>query len=192
VSDSNLILQWFNGSLANPLQTGNNLEKSSLESFMNIETMRSYQYTSMDNHLKSIASLLQLFPVSDLTSYRDGGTGWTVTQVLCHLRDWEEVFHERAVLTVTKEMPDLPFPNPDEYAAERQYDKENPHDVFAAWKDNRMKFMAYLKERPESDWERGAMHPKRGLLTLHDQLLLTPQHDTIHLEQLTRVLVEKK
>jgi uncharacterized damage-inducible protein DinB len=159
---------------------------------MNIENMRGYQYTSMENHLKTVASLLQILPAEDLTKYRDGGTGWTVTEVICHLRDFELVFLERATLTVTQDMPDLPFPNPDEMAAERRYSEETAADAFAVWQTNRAKVLAFFKERQESDWERPAMHPRRGKLTLHDQLLLTPQHDTIHIEQLTRVLAEKK
>jgi hypothetical protein len=159
---------------------------------MNIENVRGYQFISLENNIKTAASLVQLFSVNDMKTYRDGGTGWTGTQVLCHLRDFELVFLERATLTVTQDMPDLPFPNPDEWAAERRYDEENPADVLAAWQANRAKLLAFYKERQESDWERPAMHPKRGKLTLHDQLFLTPQHDTIHFEQLTRVLAEKK
>ena len=159
---------------------------------MNIENVRGYQFISLENNIKTAASLVQLFSVNDMKSYRDGGTGWTATQVLCHLRDFELVFLERATLTVTQDMPELPFPNPDEWAAERRYHEENPADVLAAWQANRAKLLAFYKERQESDWERPAMHPKRGKLTLHDQLFLTPQHDTIHFEQLTRVLAEKK
>lgn len=159
---------------------------------MNIENMRGYQFISMENNLKTVASLLQIIPAQDLTTYRDGGTGWTVGQVLCHLRDFELVFLERASLTVTQDMPDLPFPNPDDYAAERRYHEVNPADALAAWQANRAQLLAFYKERQESDWERPAMHPKRGKLTLTDQLFLSPQHDTIHMEQLTRVLAEKK
>jgi uncharacterized damage-inducible protein DinB len=159
---------------------------------MNIETVRGYQYISLENNLKTAASLLKLFPANDLTTYRDGGTGWTVTEVLCHLRDFELVFLERVTLTVTKDMPDLPFPNPDEFAAERRYNEEKPADALTAWQANRAKLMTFYKERQESDWERPAMHPKRGKMTLHDQLFLHPQHDSLHFEQLTRILAEKK
>jgi hypothetical protein len=136
---------------------------------MNIENMRNMQYIALENNLKTAAHLISLFPTKDLTSYRDGGTGWTATEVFCHLRDFEALFLERATLTVSQEMPDLPFPKP-----------------------NRAKLLAFFKERPEADWERVAMHPVRGKLSLHDQLVITPQHDTIHFEQFTRILAEKK
>lgn len=159
---------------------------------MNIENIIKPQYISMENHLKAVASLLQIIPAKDLTAYRDGGTGWTVTEVLCHLRDFELVFLERATLTVTKEMPDLPFPKPDDVAAEKRYSEDNAKDAFAAWQANRAQLLAFYQAREASDWERPAMHPVRGKLTLLEQLVLTPQHDTIHLEQLSRVLAEKK
>jgi hypothetical protein len=44
----------------------------------------------------------------------------------------------------------------------------------------------------DSDWERAASHPKRGLFTLNDQLLLTTWHDMNHSEQMARILAEKK
>lgn len=159
---------------------------------MNTENIRNYQFISLENNIKTAASLLKLFPESDLKSYRDGGTGWTVTEVLCHLRDFEEIFLERATLTVTKDLPELPVPNPDELAAERRYSEENPADVLAAWQANRAKLLSFFKERPESDWERIGLHPKRGKLTLLDQLCLGAQHDTLHFEQLSRILAEKK
>lgn len=159
---------------------------------MNIENIIKYQYTSMENNLKTVASLLKIFPASDLTSYRDGGTGWTVTEVICHLRDFEAIFLERATLTLNQDMPELPVPSPDEVAAANHYSKDTPENALAGWQENRAKLLAFYRGLQASDWERVAMHPVRGKLTLLDQLTLAAQHDTLHFEQLTRVLAEKK
>lgn len=51
--------------------------------------------------------------------------------------------------------------------------------------------LAFLAARSESDWERRAQHPTRGPFTLHDQIFLTSLHDSLHIEQITRILKEK-
>jgi hypothetical protein len=159
---------------------------------MNIENLRNMQYLAMEHNLKTATSFLKIFPVQDLKTYRDGGTGWTVTEVLGHLRDFEVLLLERLTLTVTQDKPDLPFPNPADWAVERRYNEDDPAQTLASWKENRARVLSFFKERPETDWERLAMHPVRGPLTLTDLLLITPQHDSLHFEQLTRILAEKK
>ncbi|MBX3066909.1 MAG: DinB family protein [Anaerolineae bacterium] len=127
-----------------------------------------------------------------LTTYRDGGTGWTALEALCHLRDLETIFTHRFTFTVEQDNPDLPMSNPDALATERRYNEQNVDQALAEWKQQRIKNVAYLKERSESDWERVGVHPIRGKMTLLDILCLEAQHDTIHMEQITRTLNEKK
>lgn len=159
---------------------------------MQLETIRGWQITRMELSLKTIESLLSTLPHDDMTTYRDSGDGWTVLEVLCHLRDFEEVFRERFRLAVEQDNPALPFPNPDELARTNAYNQQSWHTVFEDWKRSRAAFIDFLKSRAESDWERPARHPTRGILTLHDQLFLTALHDTIHIEQITRIIAEKK
>jgi uncharacterized damage-inducible protein DinB len=142
--------------------------------------------------LTPVQHLIQTVSQDDLTRWRDGGTGWTALETICHLRDFEALFIERATLTVEQELPPLPFPNPDQLAAERQYIQQDPAAVHAAWAQNRQQFLAYLRARPNSDWERVAQHPTRGLLSLQEQLVLAAWHDVNHLEQMTRTLLERQ
>jgi hypothetical protein len=119
---------------------------------------------------------------------RDGGDGWNATQVVCHLRDFEALFLQRARMTVEQEYPDLPFPDPDELAVEQRYDEQDIDTAFADWQRHREDHLFYLRELDEDQWERAARHPKRGHFTLHDQLLLTTLHDMLHMEQMTKIL----
>lgn len=159
---------------------------------MDITNARGWQFTQLENNRKTIVSLVGAADAGALTTFRDGGTGWTVLEVLCHLRDFELVFLERARLTVEQDEPPLPFPNPDETAAANRYSEQNVSTVLDEWQANRATMTAYLRERAESDWQRVGVHPVRGRLTLFEQLLLCPTHDSIHLEQMARILHEKQ
>lgn len=160
---------------------------------MQISTMhQNWQYGLLNNSLLTVKHLLQITPDEHLTSFRDRGTGWTVTEVLCHLRDFEAVFLERAYLTINEKLADLPFPDPDQLAIDKQYAEQDAKEVHAEWAKIREELLAFFKARSEDEWGRVAIHPKRGHFTLYDQLILMPWHDINHLEQITRILAEQK
>lgn len=158
---------------------------------MLLQTIRKWQFTRMELSLQTVASIAANVPVEALTTYRDGGNGWTVTAVVAHLRDFERLFLERAQLTIDQEAPALPYPDPDELAAQNDYYGLAFKPTFEEWSAARAEFLAFMRARTEDDWERSAQHPTRGPFTLHDQLFLASLHDSLHLEQITRVLAEK-
>jgi uncharacterized damage-inducible protein DinB len=155
-------------------------------------TIRGWYFEQFRKGLQIVDSFLKPVSKQDVTTYRDGGTGWTVLEVLCHLRDYEAVFLERARVTVEQDKAPLPNPNPDELAKERQYNAQDLNAVHAEWVKRRGDFLAYLDARSEADWARTAIHPRRGEMSLQDQLALIAWHDVNHIEQMTRILAEKK
>lgn len=159
---------------------------------MLVATIREWQYKQMEDNIKSATWLVRSSDPRALTAFRDGGSGWTVLEVLCHLRDFDEVFFERARLTVEEENPPLPFPDPDALARERRYSEQTEAAALGQWQERRASLLAYLRARSDAAWERPAQHPTRGEMSLFDQLFLIPQHDSLHLEQMTRILYERK
>jgi uncharacterized damage-inducible protein DinB len=157
-----------------------------------VTTIRHWQFEQMQRSIKIVGHLLSISPSGDVITYRDGGTGWTVRDVICHLRDFEQIFLDRACLTVDQDFPGLPFPNPDELAAERQYSTQDVRAAYEAWTANREAQLAYLAERSDEDWQRTANHPRRGSMSLQDQLTVTVWHDNNHIEQMVHILAEKK
>lgn len=158
---------------------------------MTIETIRTWQFQRMELATRTVEALCSLAEPDALVSLRDGDDGWSVTQVLGHLRDFERLFLERATLTITQENPPLPFPDPDELAAQNAYQQTPWTQHLQDWQSARLDLLTFLRNRTETDWERIAQHPTRGVFTLHDQLFLTTLHDCIHLEQITRILSGK-
>ena len=157
-----------------------------------ITTIRQWQFEQMQRSLKIVRQILSTTPPDDVIAYRDGGAGWTVRDVICHLRDFEQVFLDRACLDGRSGLPHLPFPDPDDVAAERQYNTQNPQAALEAWAATREALLAYFGARSEEDWQRTANHPKRGLMSLQDQLTVTVWHDNNHIEQIMHILAEKK
>ena len=131
---------------------------------------------------------LAAIPVSDAISKRDGGDGWTVLEVMCHMRDFDRLFAGRVRLTLTQDNPPLPFPDPDELTAENQYMEQDIATVTAEWVAARAELVTLHRDTPTDAWERPAQHPRRGNFTLNDQLILTPWHDSLHLEQIAKII----
>jgi DinB family protein len=159
---------------------------------MLLDVIRNWQISQMEKGTQIMEALLADIKVENMITYRDSGEGWTVLEVLCHLRDFEEVFHHRAILTVEQDNPELPFPDHEALVTENRYNEQDVTEVLAAWKKERAAHIEFMKARNEDDWERPAQHRSRGKFTLIDQLFLTVWHDTNHLEQITRILAEKR
>ena len=46
--------------------------------------------------VQTLGHLIHIINPDNARTYRDGGEGWTVLEVLCHLRDGDEMFYRRA------------------------------------------------------------------------------------------------
>jgi hypothetical protein len=158
-----------------------------------LSVIRGWQFDLLRKSLASVRFILENTEPEALTVYRDGGDGWTAVEVLCHLRDFEEVFLNRAIMTMQEDYPPLPFPDPDGLAEERQYNMQPVWSVYDQWATFRGQFLDFLQAiESEVEWERAGQHPKRGRFSLNDQLILTGWHDMNHIEQMTRTLAEKR
>ena len=154
-------------------------------------TTRDLIFDQLRRSRASVRNVLAAAPSASLSRYRDSGRGWTVTEVLCHLRDFESIFLQRARLTATADFPDLPFPDPDQLASENDYAAEEAWPAFEDWGRRRRATLDFLAKLPDAAGERAGNHPTRGRFTLDQQLILTACHDVNHLEQITRILSEQ-
>jgi uncharacterized damage-inducible protein DinB len=131
-------------------------------------------------------------PPEALAAYRDGGSGWTVLEVIGHLCDFDAVFEERARLTLTRDMPALAFPDPNPLVIAGGYNAQPLAAVLGAWQAARDSLIAVFAAVPEDAWDRAGVHPTRGPYSLDDQLLYTPYHDMDHLGQIVKILRERR
>jgi len=128
----------------------------------------------------------------DVLARRPDSRNWAPTEVVCHMRDVEEMLMTRLAATVAMNEPKLigfdPSSTPDRWAEERQYLRNDVGAALAAFRRRREETLAFLRGLTPEQWDRGALHPTRGRMTIDDFVTLETWHDENHLEQLKRGL----
>lgn len=122
---------------------------------------------------------------------RPDAKNWAAQEVVCHLRDTEELFIGRFELIAAVDEPKLPALNPatpDRWAEDRQYLRNDVNAALAAFRRRREESLAYLRTLAPEQWTRGGVHPQRGRMTVDGFVTLMAWHDDNHLDQLTRAL----
>jgi hypothetical protein len=133
---------------------------------------------------------------------------WSPTEILCHLRDVEELFQlrfhtilaveEPRILTLGASADDLlawrisgpighPL-DPDRWAIERQYIRNDPYEALAALQRRRGEVLSLLSALAPTEWQRGGLHPTHGRRTLLDWVGRLAAHDDNHVDQLHRAV----
>lgn len=138
-----------------------------------------------------LAALLQR--VSDLTAEawatRPDDKEWAPVEIVCHLRDTEmEVYHPRLQRLLTESTPFLSAANPDQWADERRYLKQDPLAALEAFTSARQETIAQLASLADEQWENAGRHAILGPTTLSEQMGVLADHDLIHLGQLRQAL----
>src|SRR5438045_9688031 len=135
-----------------------------------------------------LAAAITTTPATTLAR-RPAPDAWAPVEIVCHLRDLEESFHERLALILTTDEPRFPTTNPDRWAAERQYLRQDTHDAARAFARRRADTLTVLRGVNDEAWTRaGWQLDSRGRRTVDDFLTLIAWHDDNHIEQLARAL----
>jgi len=123
---------------------------------------------------------------------RPDATNWAAKEVVCHLRDTEELFANRFELILAMAEPKLPgFGPPERWAEERQYLRNDIQEALAAFRRRREETLGLLGRLSAEQWQRAGVHATRGRFTLDSFLSLMAWHDDNHLDQLRRALAGK-
>jgi len=122
-------------------------------------------------------------------SRRPDAKNWAAKEIVCHLRDTEEVFAARVeqvrVMDVDPRWGDS---NADRMAEERQYLRNDAADALAAFRRRRAETLEIFGNLTPAQWEKGGLHPVRGRFTIDAILSIMAWHDDNHLGQLMRAL----
>ncbi len=119
---------------------------------------------------------------------RPDARNWAPKEVLCHLRDTEESFMQRFQAILAMDEPKLLPVEPDRWAEERQYLRNDAGEALGAFRKRRDETLALLRGLTAGQWPRGGVHAVRGRMTMADWLSLMVWHDENHLDQLHRGL----
>jgi hypothetical protein len=121
---------------------------------------------------------------------RPDGKNWAANEVICHLRDIEEVFFVRFHAMLSNDDPQI-YADPsaaDRFAEDRQYLRNDAVQALAAFRRRREESLALLRTLTPEQRQRGCLHPSRGRLTIDAFVTLLAWHDDNHLDQLRRAL----
>ena len=157
-----------------------------------MSTICRWHFEQLRFSMNTVAYIVQTTPSQDMVTYRDGGTGWTAAEVIGHLLDCERLFVERAHLTVTQDCPELRWGGQDEDVIRGRYNEWDMRKLLDTWRAVREEYLAYLNTVPEEAWAREGRHPTYSPFSLVDQLFLACWHEQMHIDQITRLLQEKK
>lgn len=119
---------------------------------------------------------------------RDGPDGWSIVEIVCHLRDFDQIFRARAEMMLNEDHPSLPAYDHEAMAVDRAYQQEQLSSALEQLKASRQESIAFFASLTPSQWERAGVHPERDRFTMTDAVMQVGLHDLDHLEQITRVL----
>ena len=122
------------------------------------------------------------------SSYRDGPDGWTVLEVLGHLRDFDGFFRHRAEMMLARDYPHLPAYDHEALAIERAYNQQDLMQVYAEFSASRQQSIEFFKGLSTDQWARTGVHPEHGHFTVTHAAMQVGIHDAMHIEQITRIL----
>jgi hypothetical protein len=109
---------------------------------------------------------------------------WSMLEVLCHLRDVEQLFVERYGKIANRDRPQLRMIDQDALAAKLRYNEDDPAVALREFQAFRAETVALLSALAQQSWERVGLHPKRGDYSIAANAVMHVAHDANHLARL--------
>lgn len=141
--------------------------------------------------LGNIASTVPQEAAVTLRDRNDGDKGWTTVEVMCHLRDFDDIFYRRAQMMLATAVPQLPAFDHEAMAVDGAYNSQRLTDAFDQLASSRARFIDFFNGLSDEQWAASGIHPEKGLFTMTNALMQVAGHDAVHLEQITRILAQK-
>lgn len=119
------------------------------------------------------------------------GDAWSLTEVVCHLRDVEREVHQaRLESLIGQAEAFLPGAVADDWVQEREYKEQDGPEALASFLTARRETLRLLNGLDEEMWERRGQHAFFGPTSIHELVYLIVRHDQAHWEQITALLNE--
>jgi hypothetical protein len=126
-------------------------------------------------------------------TWRPKENEWSLTEILCHLRDVEiEVHQARYKAIIASENAFLPGVSADEWAKERNYQETDGEIALTEFVTVREETIRLLEALPEEMWSRQGRHAFFGPTSMHELLVLMVRHDGLHWEQIKSSLASQE
>jgi hypothetical protein len=114
---------------------------------------------------------------------------WTLTELICHLRDTErEIHHMQLKLFNEKDEPFIPRPDTGVWASQRDYMHEDGKAALSEFMDARRETLELIKAAQENGWDRKARHAIFGPTNFGEIAGFMSDHDRLHIQQAWSIL----
>lgn len=133
-------------------------------------------------------ALLKGVGPAEAARLRDGVDGWSILYVLCHMRDEEAIFTQRAADLLNTPNPVFSYVLNEDLVARNNYAAADYASALAEFMARRKAFIALLEGAREEQWLLEGVHPLQGPATLLGVALNVGLHDVDHLEQIARAI----
>ena len=153
-----------------------------------MDQVRERQIAMMGLTCATLGHIVQRISAEQARELRDGADGWSIIEIVCHLRDFDDIFYRRAVMMLENDHPQLPAYDHEAMAIDGGYQEENLQEAYAALKASRQRFTQFFESLTAQQWRRTGIHPERLSFNMTDAAMQVGLHDLDHLEQITRVL----
>jgi hypothetical protein len=121
---------------------------------------------------------------SELWSRKPSDNDWTLTELICHLRDTErEIHHMQLKLFNEKEEPFIPRPDTGVWASQRDYMHENGITALEEFNIARRETFSYLDSTSDEAWTQKARHAIFGPTNFLEVSGFMAEHDRLHIQQ---------
>jgi hypothetical protein len=125
--------------------------------------------------------------------WRPGKDEWSLTEVICHLRDVEREVHQRRFRDlITKDNVFIQGVSADEWARERAYQNQDGPIALRVFIELRRETMTLLAGLDEIMWNRKGRHAFLGQTSMYELLQIAVRHDEIHWGQISRLIGEQQ
>lgn len=121
---------------------------------------------------------------SDLWSRKPSQDDWSLTELVCHMRDTElEINQMQIKLFKEQNEPFIPRPNTKVWASQRDYLHECGVLALMEFNNARRETLSLLKNIPAGEWERKARHAIFGPTNFTEVISFIADHDRMHIQQ---------
>jgi hypothetical protein len=120
---------------------------------------------------------------------KGGDEGWSVVEVICHLRDAEEIAVQRIEAMRDHPNPAIAGYDQEALARQRNYATADLRLALGDFVRFRQQRIAILTALTPEQWERPAQHSEVGRITILEYCMHMTAHDAVHCAQIARQLV---
>jgi len=119
---------------------------------------------------------------------KGGDENWSVVEVICHLRDAEEISLQRTLAMRDQDNPLIIGYDQEALARERKYHEAHLRSALTGFIAFRQRHLDVLAGLTPEQWERSGRHNEFGNINIFAFAIHKASHDAIHCAQIARQL----